>query len=209
MNLDKFKLIFLDFDGVIKESVPVKTDAFVELFQSYGDDVCNKVRRHHIENGGMSRYSKIPLYLEWSKIEVTDNIVDEYCEKFSKIVQKKVVNSAWVPGVKSFIKNSQEKELVLVSATPQKELETICNTLNLTYRFSEIYGSPVHKSYAMNTTMLNFNLQSKDCLMIGDSETDFDAAKNSNVHFLLRIHKYNNFLLNSLSVDSIDDFLEI
>ena len=51
------------FDGVIKESVSVKTDAFVDLFRPYGRDVCEQVRKHHLANGGMSRYQKMPTYL--------------------------------------------------------------------------------------------------------------------------------------------------
>ena len=52
MNLDMFELVFWDFDGVIKESVSVKTDAFLELFKPYGSKICEKVKSHHIENGG-------------------------------------------------------------------------------------------------------------------------------------------------------------
>ena len=63
MILDKYEMVFWDFDGVIKESVSVKTDAFEELFKPYGDIVRNKVKNHHIENAGMSRFNKIPLYL--------------------------------------------------------------------------------------------------------------------------------------------------
>ena len=34
ISLNKYDLIFWDFDGVIKESVSVKTDAYLELFNS-------------------------------------------------------------------------------------------------------------------------------------------------------------------------------
>ena len=37
------KGIIFDFDGVIAESVEVKTDAFANLYQPYGDNVVNKV----------------------------------------------------------------------------------------------------------------------------------------------------------------------
>ena len=45
---------------VIK-SFSVKTEAFVELFAPYGDDVCNKVRSHHIENAGISRFDRFRI----------------------------------------------------------------------------------------------------------------------------------------------------
>ena len=60
------KAIFWDFDGVIKDSVSLKSDAFSELFSSSDKAVVNKINEHHELNGGVSRYEKIPLYLEWS-----------------------------------------------------------------------------------------------------------------------------------------------
>lgn len=109
MKLDRFKMVFWDFDGVIKESVSVKTEAFVELFAPYGNDVCNKVRSHHIENAGISRFDKIPLYLKWSGIEPTNIRIDDACSQFNRIVKNKVINSDWVPGVETFLHQNKKK----------------------------------------------------------------------------------------------------
>lgn len=57
------ELIFWDFDGVIKDSVSVKTLAFEKLFLPYGKKIAQKVKNHHEANGGVSRFEKIPLYL--------------------------------------------------------------------------------------------------------------------------------------------------
>ena len=35
---EAYKLIFWDFDGVIKDSVPLKTEAFDQLFREYDDE---------------------------------------------------------------------------------------------------------------------------------------------------------------------------
>jgi len=206
--LDKFELIFWDFDGVVKESVSVKTDAFVELFRPYGKDVCSRVRRHHCANGGISRYTKIPLYLSWSKIETTHEKVDEFCSKFSEIVTDNVINSPWVPGVESLLRKNTDKKFILVSATPQKELEDICRALELTHIFYKIFGSPANKSDVIKSVIDSTDTQYKKCLMIGDSLTDYNAAKNSNISFLLRTYKDNEFLLDTLLVDSVNDFTE-
>ena len=45
-ELLKYKLIIWDFDGVIKESVQVKADAYAALFNAYGIEVQKKVREH-------------------------------------------------------------------------------------------------------------------------------------------------------------------
>ena len=91
MNFNMFEMVFWDFDGVIKESVSVKTDAFENIFKLYGDNISNKVKEHNIENGGMSRYDKIPLYLKWSGVEPTNKKVKEICYQFSSTVKNKVI----------------------------------------------------------------------------------------------------------------------
>ena len=48
------KAIFWDFDGVIADSVNVKTDAFYELYLPYGKNIAEKVKEYHLANGGFS-----------------------------------------------------------------------------------------------------------------------------------------------------------
>ena len=140
MILDKYEMVFWDFDGVIKESVSVKTDAFEELFKPYGDIVRKKVKNHHIENAGMSRFNKIPLYLKWSGKEPTTLKVDEMCSQFSEIVKNKVISSDWVPGVEPFLKKNKDKfKFIIVSATPQDELVDICQSLNIDNYFLKFF----------------------------------------------------------------------
>ena len=86
MTLDNYSLIFLDFDGVIKESVEIKTRAFVELFMAYGQDVASKVKKHHMENGGMSRFDKMPIYLKWAGINVDNNSVEFFSKQFGILI---------------------------------------------------------------------------------------------------------------------------
>ena len=58
------KGIIFDFDGVIAESVQVKSDSFAALYKPYGLDIVKKVVEHHEANGGMSRFYKFRLYHE-------------------------------------------------------------------------------------------------------------------------------------------------
>ena len=53
----KLEAIILDFDGIILESVEVKTWVFKKLFEQYPDQL-PLVLRYHMENGGVSRYVK-------------------------------------------------------------------------------------------------------------------------------------------------------
>ena len=62
------KNMFWDFDGVIKETTQLKTEAFVGLFNDISPATRSKIQRHHNLNNGISRFDKIPLYLEWAGI---------------------------------------------------------------------------------------------------------------------------------------------
>lgn len=204
MRLEKFDLIFWDFDGVIKESVSIKTEAFVELFSSYGEEVCNKIREHQEWSGGMSRFEKIPIYFEWANIKPTRSEINDSLLFFSKIVKNKVINSEWVPGVHDFLRaNNKNYIFIMASATPQNELEDICQLLGISKYFIKLYGSPNSKSNAIKSSMLEFNCPAENCLMIGDMQADIDAAKKNKISFILRRHNLNN------NLDSKDLFMEI
>ena len=210
MNLDIVKMIFWDFDGVIKESVSVKTDAFVEIFQPYGLEVVKKVKLHHLENGGMSRFDKIPLYLKWSGVEPTKAKVNEMSNQFSMIVKRKVINSDWVPGFETFIKNNKKKYIfIIVSATPQKELVDICEKLNINSYFYKIYGSPTSKSDAIKISMEDHRILPQKCIMFGDAMADLKAAQKNNINFIFRRHKHNQNLKIDSKILVINNFTHI
>ncbi|MGB9498885.1 MAG: hypothetical protein ACKVE4_03865 [Dissulfuribacterales bacterium] len=57
-----WQAIFFDFDGVIFDSVNVKTDAFANMFEVYGAEVRDAVVKYHLDNGGVSRMEKFKYY---------------------------------------------------------------------------------------------------------------------------------------------------
>ena len=109
--IKKAKTIFWDFDGVIKESVKVKSDAFEKLFSPFGSKLAKKVREHHEKNGGVSRYEKFPIYLNWVGEDITKEKLDYYEKSFSSLVKKKVIDSPWVEGAKEYLQQYYTKQL--------------------------------------------------------------------------------------------------
>ena len=210
MILDRFKLCFWDFDGVIKESVEVKTQAYFSLFEPFGFNVAHKVRKHHIANGGMSRFDKFPIYLKWAEIEPSYDTIADYCEKFSQLVLQGVIDSPWVEGAENYLRSNEYNQIfILVSATPQNELETILKTLNLAECFSKIYGAPITKQDAIFKTIKSYDLDPSECLMIGDASADLKASDANQVPFLLRRHKNNAEIFSSYLGPSIRDFVKL
>jgi len=203
----EYSAIFWDFDGVIKDSVEVKTQAYFQLFEPFGSVVAERVREHHEAHGGMSRFDKLPLYLQWVNQEPNQATVSEYCEQFSQLALQGVIDAPWVAGVERYLRsNIHQQTFVLVSATPQDELEHILNALNLTKCFAEVYGAPIRKQDAIGKTLLARGLDASDCLMIGDAQADLDAAVANQVPFLLRRHDSNTKVFATYTGTSVEDF---
>jgi phosphoglycolate phosphatase-like HAD superfamily hydrolase len=185
--LRKAKLIFWDFDGVIKETSEVKSDGFRSLFLDFGKNFSQRVYEHHLENQGISRREKIALYLSWSGVLVTESLLNEYCKKFSNLVFDAVLNAPWVPGVHNYIVNNFESQkFIIISATPVEELHRILKALNFESYFVGIYGYPPKKSNTIKKSLKEIYISASDAIFIGDAEADFDAATENNIQFILR-----------------------
>jgi phosphoglycolate phosphatase-like HAD superfamily hydrolase len=204
------KVIFWDFDGVIKESIQVKTDAFVELFRPYGKEVADRVREHHQKNGGVSRFKKIPLYLQWAGQEASASEVEDFYARFEKMVLQAVIDAPWVPGVESFLRsNPYHQKFIVVSATPQAELTQILQALDLSKCFAAVFGAPTSKQDGIRNSIIEDKLLSGDCLMIGDALADLEAAEANDVPFLLRRHDANTALFSGYTGQSVKDFSKL
>ena len=204
-----YPCVFWDFDGVIKESIEAKTDAFKQIFSKSSEEVLDKIVLHHQENGGMSRYEKIPLYLEWSRIEYNHHNFETYCNKFSKIAKSLVIDSPWVDGAFNLIQKRHESGLIniIVTATPQKEIEEIVSRLQINKFFDGVYGSPKSKTDLIKFAFVEMDIDSEKSIMIGDSMTDYIASQESNIDFILRETEFNSKLRNLCGANTISNFV--
>ena len=208
-NIKKAKTIFWDFDGVIKDSVSVKSDAFEELFLPFGSDVAKKIRMHHEDNGGMSRYDKLPIYLNLAGEKYSKDLIIKYEKQFSKMVMNRVINSPWVEGALEYIKtNYKAQKFFLITATPQKEIEEILKKLEISKYFKKVIGSPTNKTDALKIILSNENINLDGSIMIGDSCSDYEAAKENDVFFVFRKTELNKKLQKKLNCQMIKNFID-
>ena len=192
------KAIIFDFDGVILESLDVKTEAFEKLYQPYGSNISNKVVENHLANGGISRYEKIKTYhKEFLGEDLDDEKVQIIAQNFSEMVVDKIMKVSFVDGAKCFIKKNYKKYLMFISsATPTDELNLICKQRKIFKYFKGIFGSPDSKSKHISFIMDNWSLKNNDIVFIGDSFSDLGAAEKHNVWFIGRVTKELKALIN-------------
>ena len=50
VKFKEYKMVIWDFDGVIKESIDIKSKAFEKLFKPFGEKVTKRVKTHHEKN---------------------------------------------------------------------------------------------------------------------------------------------------------------
>jgi phosphoglycolate phosphatase-like HAD superfamily hydrolase len=183
-----FRLIILDFDGVILESVSVKTAAFRTLFSTEPDHV-DEIVEFHINNGGMSRYDKFRyIYHHILKKELDPATFDRLSETFSDLVFQAVIDVPFVPGASEFLEHyGREIPLYIVSATPEKELKEIVRARNLTRYFRNVYGAPRKKAECIQEILLGSGSQAPEVLFVGDALNDLAAAQSSGVKFIGRV----------------------
>ena len=149
--ISSYKVIFWDFDGVIKESMEAKTWIFRELFKDYGEKIQDLVQQHHEANGGMSRFEKIPYYFrEYLKQPLSEEELTQWCERFSQLAVEQVLQAEWVPGVLTYLERFyQKQEFYVVTGTPHEEIEYLLEQLKLKIYFLEVFGAPFQKTEAV------------------------------------------------------------
>ena len=193
------KAIIFDFDGVIVESLDIKTNAFAKLFEHESEDVIKKVIDYHLKNAGVSRYEKIKyIYKEILNRPLADEVFQMLCDRFANLVVNSVVMAPYVKGAKEFLENyaSRYKNFV-ISATPQKEIEDIIHKRNIKQFFKKIYGSPTKKIDAVKDILTKEDISSDGAVYIGDAISDYIAARDNSVNFIARININESIFINS------------
>lgn len=202
------KNIIFDFDGVILDSIPVKTEAFRNLFKAFPKDEVNKLIEYHILNGGKSRYLKIEYFFN----EILDKPINkkeilEYADKYSLLTKEELSKKKYfIEETLEFIqKNYKKYAMHIASGADENDLNYICKKLDLNEYFLSINGSPMVKSLIIEGILLNYNYIKGETVLVGDSFNDFEAAQNNKIDF----YGFNNLELKRLNdtvyLEKIDD----
>lgn len=183
----KKKYLLFDFDGVLAESVDIKTEAFRKMYMSYGEEFAQRVVDFHVANGGVSRYEKFKIFNgQWLGEEITSKKIDDLANIFSNLVVDGVVNADEVKGAKEFLDSSSEYVKFIITGTPTVEIKPILKKRGMNHYFKEAFGSPEKKGFWVKYILKTENIKPDECVFIGDALADYNAAKENNIDFILR-----------------------
>lgn len=202
------RAIIFDFDGVIVDSVDVKTAAFGKLFEDQGPDVVQRVIAYHLENGGISRVEKFRYY--YSHIlrqPLPEKRLAELCDRFAGLVIDAVSNARLVPGALDALEMCRDRGYLafVASGTPEDELCLILERRGLSSYFSGIYGSPPRKQEILRFILLRHQLLASEVLFVGDTMSDYTAAKETGIHFVGRSSSVARDMWAGVGVEMLED----
>ena len=183
---DHPRAVVFDFDGVILESADIKTQAFLELFGDYPQHR-DAIRRHHLDNAGISRYRKF----EWIHRELLGRVLEEeesrrLGEAFSEIALHKILECPFVTGARECLESLADLPTFVASGTPEDELRRIVQDRGLSRYFQGVWGSPDSKVTIVERIMRDYDLEPGEIVFVGDGMSDYEAARSTGVRFVAR-----------------------
>ena len=117
------EVLIYDFDGVICDSVKIKTNAFIELYKNYSLKIQNQVKEYHILNSGISRFEKFRYYQTvLLNKNSNEKEIKNLARKFTLLVKKEVINAPYIDGVLEFLKLNSSKKQFICTGTPEAEI---------------------------------------------------------------------------------------
>lgn len=183
----RLQAVFFDFDGVIVDSAPIKTAAFAKMFRKYGLDIERRVVDYHLAHQGISRFDKFRYaYENILNVSIDQTTLTMLGQEFSRLVLSSVIASPQIPGImENLIElHSLQIPAYVVSGTPNEEIQYIVRMKQLNHYFAAVYGSPPQKIDILRNIIAQNNYAALNCLFLGDSLTDFEAAREASVKFL-------------------------
>tara|TARA_B100001063_G_C16721362_1_gene533781 strand:+ start:348 stop:992 length:645 start_codon:yes stop_codon:yes gene_type:complete len=202
-----YKAIVYDFDGVICDSVDVKTEAFAHIYKKYGLEIVENVKKYHIENGGISRFEKFKHYhSDFLGIKLSNKQLISLGNTFSKLVKKKVIESPFINGASDFISTNSKFFLQFIcTGTPENEILEIAQKKKISLFFNEIYGSPKSKVEIIHLIKKKYNLQPEEIVFFGDAMTDYNSSKKCNISFIGIENDLNSFPQDTFLIKDFQD----
>ena len=189
-NLNNYKKIIFDCDGVIFDSNKLKEKIFKKILikQKLDKRIISRFINYHNKHLGMSRYKKFE-YLEKRILKNKNKNINKKLNKiYSNETIKMYLNKAkYVPHVINFIKllkRNYQIPCYILSGSNQRELRYIFKKKNISKYFKNIYGSPKNKYELVSKNKLNLS-NGSEVLYFGDAKYDFNIAKYFSFQFIL------------------------
>lgn len=192
LDLEKYKTIVFDCDGVVLNSNKTKVEAYYGVAKRMGgsDKQAQAFVDHHVSKGSFPRNGKIEYYLKNIKQELsTPEKIAQYIQTFEEILDKTLMQCDIADGLLALKAATPSARWMLLSGGDQAELRRVfprrfVENTNLAQLFEVgIFGGPDLKEDVLKREIANKNII-LPALFIGDSKYDYQAATSAGLDFV-------------------------
>lgn len=186
------QLLAFDCDGIILESMDVKSDAYARLAEPFGPEAMDRIRVFHALSGGVNRLEKFRwMYLTFAGREPLPAELDAAAARFADLIRDGMRHAALVPGILDVLKRWHgQVPMVVCSGAPQEELTKFLSERGLAGYFDIIGGAPPSKTPLLRSLLQRTGADPDKTVMIGDSLKDLEAARATGTHFYGRGERF-------------------
>jgi HAD superfamily hydrolase (TIGR01549 family) len=183
--------IFLDFDGVIMDSMTLKLDAYVYALAEFGF-TREAVREQQLLYAGLSRSRALPLMykvLSGGK-DITPEAQERVLQRFAEEDIRLRPQMQLMPGVVEFLQEADRRgvPLAVVTGTPQEVIDGTVDHFGIRHWFREIHGWPPIKAEHLADLLARHSLRPSEAIYVGDAVQDINAAEAVGVPFIAVDH---------------------
>jgi HAD superfamily hydrolase (TIGR01549 family) len=184
-QLDTYKTLVFDCDGVVLNSNKVKTEAFRQAALPYGQAAADALATHHVANGGISRYLKFRHFLDHiapgpRQEGELETLLDSYAQQ----VRAGLASCEIASGLAELRSALPNMRWMIVSGGDQNELRELFAERGIAHFFDAgIFGSPDRKELILDRELASGNL-TRPALFLGDSRYDISAAEHAGLDFV-------------------------
>lgn len=180
------KWIFLDFDGVIMDSMTLKFEAYRLAFDEFGFDP-DALHKQQLLYAGLSRSRAVPLMYEALSgrampAEAQARVLRRFAEEDLRLRPQMRL----LPGVKAFLQEAERRRvpLAVVTGTPQEVIDGTVDLFDLREFFREVHGYPPAKPEHLQGLLDRHGLRAEETIYVGDAVVDQKSAAAVGIPFV-------------------------
>lgn len=210
-----YKVMLLDFDGTIADTLEDIYDAIVAVFDMNGLTAPDFETARELMGDGLKMFLQKSLAATGNDISATDMFVDDFIDYYSKHCTIKTTLYDDILEVLNTLR-SNDIRLAVVSNKAEKFLRVILEHFGMISLFEVIVGGDTFEDKKPSAlpiikTLELMNADKSDTIMIGDSKNDVLSGINAGVSTCLCTYGYYSGMADSgLNADyTIDKPLQI
>jgi phosphoglycolate phosphatase len=174
----KPRAVFLDFDGVIMDSMGLKLDSYCFAFEGCGFGR-EAIRKIQIATAGMSRHRTIPhMHEALSGKPMPEALFQRALARFGEHDEASRGKMILKKGSLEFLRaaSAAAVPLAIVTGTPQEVIERTVDHFDLRRHFAQVCGAPGTKQEHLTRLLAELGLAAGQAFFVGDAIKDLEAA---------------------------------